>query len=93
MPRRLKISRRALGEIARSEALELILFGIAEDMKNMADPTGHLGEDAYIAVSSKTRRRARASVIAATAYAVNSNAKHNTLISVLGSYRYRGRRR
>lgn len=92
MPPRMKISRKALGDIARSEAVELVLFGIAEEMKNLADPSGHLGEDAYVAVSSTTRKRARASVIAASAYAVNSNAKHNTLIGVLGSYRYRGRR-
>lgn len=92
MPRGLKISRKALGEIARSEAVELVLFGIADEMKKMADPDGHLGEDAYVAVSTQTRRRARATVIAASAYAVNSNAKHNTLINVLGSYRYRGRR-
>lgn len=79
-----RLNRRAIGEILKSDQVELGLFVIADKIKDACDPDGHLGEDAYVAVSGKGRTRARAAVIAVTPHARNSNAKHNTLIRALG---------
>jgi hypothetical protein len=84
---RFKLNRRGVGEILKSDQVELALFVIADKIKDACDPDGHLGEDAYVAVSGKGRTRARASVIAVTRYARNSNAKHNTLVRALDSGR------
>lgn len=83
MAKGLKLNRAALREILKSDPLELELFKRAERIREACDPDGHLGEDSYIAVSSKGRNRARASVIAASRYARNSNAKHNTLVRAI----------
>lgn len=81
--RKFKLSRSAIRQIMTSEPLELELFRRAELIREACDPDGHLGEDAYVAVSDTGRNRARASVIAASRYARNSNAKHNTLLKAL----------
>jgi hypothetical protein len=81
--KKFKLRRAALREILKSEPVELELFRRAEAIREACDPDGHLGEDAYVAVSGTGRNRARASVIAVTAHARNSNAKHNTLIKAL----------
>lgn len=83
MAKGLKLNRAALRQILKSDPLELELFTRAERIREACDPDGHLGEDAYIAVSSKGKNRARASVIAASRYARNSNAKHNTLVRAI----------
>lgn len=82
-----KLNRRALQEIATSDALQLHLFVRADAIREACDPDGHLGEDAYVAVSSKTRNRARAAVIAVTGHAVNSNALHHTLAKAIDAGR------
>lgn len=78
-----KLRRAALREILKSDPLQLELFRRAEAIREACDPDGHLGEDAYVAVSSVGRNRARASVIAVTAHARNSNAKHQTLLKAI----------
>lgn len=82
-PIRIKFNRRAIREIAKSDDLEHELFKRADKMLEACDPDGHLGPDAYVAVSSKGRNRARAAVIAVTAHARNSNAVHHTLLRVI----------
>lgn len=82
-----KLNRRALREIMKSDPLELELFRRAEAIREACDPDGHLGEDAYVAVSGKGRNRSRASVIAASRHAQNSNAKHNTLLKAIDAGR------
>lgn len=83
MAKGIKLNRAALREILKSDPLKTELFRRAELIREACDPDGHLGEDAYVAVSSKGRNRARASVIAVTAHARNSNAKHNTLVRAI----------
>lgn len=83
----LSLNRRAMGEILKSDPVELALFVIADKIKDACDPSGHLGPDAYIAVSGKGKSRSRASVIAVTRYARNSNALHNTLLRSLDAGR------
>lgn len=83
MTTKVKINRRALRQIARSDAVELELFRRAELIREACDPDGHLGEDAYVAVSGKGKNRARAAVIAVSRYARYSNARHNTLLRAL----------
>ena len=78
------INRKALREVARSEAVLLNLFMRAEAVREACDPDGKYG---YVAVSSKGKNRARAAVIAAGPYARNSNALHNTLIKNLDAAR------
>lgn len=80
----LKLSKKALREIASSDEIELELFKRAEAIRETVDPDGKYG---YVAVSGKGRSRSRASVIAAHPYARNSNAKHNSLIRAMGSGR------
>lgn len=82
-----KLNRKAIREIATSDAMELMLFVKADKMLQACDPDGHLGEDAYVAVSEKTRNRARAAVIAVTGHARNSNAKHHTLLNAIDAGR------
>jgi hypothetical protein len=82
-----KMNRKAVREIALSDPIELELFKRADAIKEACDPDGHLGEDAYVAVSGKGKNRSRASVIAVTRYARNSNAKHNTLLRALDAGR------
>lgn len=82
-----KLNRSAIRRIATSDALRLHLFMRADKMLEQCDPDGHLGEDAYVAVSSVTRNRARAAVIAVTGHAVNSNAKHHTLAKIIDAGR------
>jgi len=83
----IKINRKALREIAKSDPIELELFKRAEKIREACDPSGHLGEDAYVAVSGKGKSRARAAVIAVTRHARYSNAKHNTLLRALDAGR------
>lgn len=78
-----KLNRKAIREIATSDDMELMLFVKADKMLQACDPDGHLGEDAYVAVSSKTRNRARAAVIAVTRHARYSNALHHTLLKAI----------
>lgn len=87
MSKPINISRAALRQIARSDDVELALFVIADKIKDACDPSGHLGEGAYVAVSGKGKTRSRASVIAVTAHARNSNALHNTLVHALDAGR------
>jgi hypothetical protein len=82
-----KLNRKAIREIGTSDRMQLMLFVKADKMLQACDPDGHLGEDAYVAVSSKTRSRARAAVIAVTGHAVNSNALHHTLMTALDAAR------
>lgn len=82
-----KLNRKAIREIATSDAVQLLLFIKADQMQQVCDPDGHLGEDAYVAVSSKTFHRARAACIAVTGHAVNSNALHHTLMQALDAAR------
>ena len=78
------ITRKAIREILRGEALRLELFMRAEAVREACDPDGEYG---YVAVSSIGKNRARAAVIAASPYARNSNALHNTLINNLDAAR------
>jgi len=87
MAQSFKMNRKAMREILTSGDVELELFRRADAIKEACDPDGHLGEDAYIAVSGKGKSRSRASVIAVTRYARNSNAKHNTLLRALDAGR------
>lgn len=82
-----RMNRKAIREIATSDELQLHLFMRADKMLEACDPDGHLGEDAYVAVSEKTRNRARAAVIAVTRHARYSNAKHLTLLNVIDAGR------
>lgn len=82
-----KLNRAAIRKIATSEELRLHLFIRADKMLEQCDPDGHLGEDAYVAVSEVTRNRARAAVIAVTAHARNSNALHHTLLNAIDAGR------
>lgn len=84
MTRQVKLNRKAIRELAKSDGVELAVFVIADAIKDACDPDGHLGEGAYVAVSGKGKNRSRAAVIAATPYARNSNAKHDTLLNALG---------
>lgn len=82
-----RMKRGAMRQILTSESVELELFKRADAIKEACDPDGHLGEDAYVAVSATGKNRARASVIAASRYARNSNAKHNTLVRAIDAGR------
>lgn len=84
MSRQVKLNRKAIRELAKSDPVELAMFVIADAIREACDPDGHLGPDAYVAVSGKGKNRARAAVIAVTPYARNSNAKHDTLLKALG---------
>jgi hypothetical protein len=87
MAKQLRINRTALREIANSDDVELELFKRADAIREACDPSGHLGEDAYVAVSGKGKSRSRAAVIAVTRHARYSNAKHNTLLRAMDAGR------
>lgn len=86
-PKPFRMNRAAIRKIATSEELRLHLFTLADRMLQTCDPDGHLGEDAYVAVSEVTRNRARAAVVAVTGHARNSNALHHTLLNAIDSAR------
>lgn len=78
----IKIDIGAFDVIRTSDEVEEALLAIAEAM---AEKANNMHEaDGYTAKSSKGRKRARGHVFITDVHTARSNAKHNTLIRVLG---------
>lgn len=72
----------AFDEIRLSDEVEAELLAIAKQMAETAN--GMHDAKGYEAKSSKGKKRARGRVVITDLHTARSNAKHNTLVRVLG---------
>lgn len=77
---RMKLNSSGFNKLRKSKPVKAAVDRMADDMAAEAG-------DGYMVKSNYTTERYRAAVITATAHAMNSNAKHNTLNRILASRR------
>ena len=73
-------------ELMKSDEMVAILEGYGSTVMNIANDSGHAG-DQYEMTTNVGQTRASVKVKAANIHAVKSNLKYNTLLKALGSVR------
>lgn len=82
---RFELNRSGVRDMLRSEEMQNILGGLAEDVLNNAQSQS--GQNGYVKTVYVGKNRANASVHAETLLAKRENSKNNTLLKALGSAR------